>query len=382
VCEGKESSTMQLEMQENGMRSLVMGASSIGGMTTSSTWTSLGLSAVEEEEEEEEIARLGAAGVVVVDVNVPCYSRRSSSRRQSPPVQLDLLPGCCTMRSSAHSSETSTPAPSSVTNPCFSWQMLASRTNSGSAAGGYVDDGEVETYSSAAAPEHHGVSRKSYRDIDINQLPSATTDGGDELGAVVSTSPESSIGMIKRERSGVHDVFDHLQEKSDRGGGFELSSRAGTAAAGAGVSDDDEDGGTNTRKKLRLTKEQSALLEESFKDHSTLNPKQKTALAKQLHLRPRQVEVWLQNIRARTKLKQTEVDCEVLKRCCENLTQENHRLRKELQELRALKLVAAPPPPPYHVQLAAHARHDFYNNMPLPAATLTMCPSCKRLGKL
>ncbi len=138
MCEGKESSTMQLEMQENGMRSLVMGASSIGGMTTSSTWTSLGLSAVEEEEEEEEeIARLGAAGVVVVDVNVPCYSRRSSSRRQSPPVQLDLLPGCCTMRSSAHSSETSTPAPSSVTNPCFSWQMLASRTNSGSAAGAF-----------------------------------------------------------------------------------------------------------------------------------------------------------------------------------------------------------------------------------------------------
>jgi hypothetical protein len=94
----------------------------------------------EEEEEEEEIARLGAAaaaGVVVVDVNVPCYSRRSSSRRQSPPVQLDLLPGCCTMRSSAHSSETSTPAPSSVTNPCFSWQMLASRTNSGSAAGAF-----------------------------------------------------------------------------------------------------------------------------------------------------------------------------------------------------------------------------------------------------
>jgi len=374
---------MQLEMQENGMRSLVMGASSSGGMTTSSTWTSLGLSAVEEEGEEE-IARLGAAaaaGVVVVDVNVPCYSRRSGSRRQSPPVQLDLLPGCCTMRSSAHSSETSTPAPSSVTNPCFSWQMLASRTNSGSAAGGYVDDGEVETYSSAAAPEYHGVSRKSYRDIDINQLPSATTDGGDELGAVVSTSPESSIGMIKRERSELHDVFDHLQEKSDRGGGFELSSRAGTAAAGTGVSDDDEDGGTNTRKKLRLTKEQSALLEESFKDHSTLNPKQKTALAKQLHLRPRQVEVWFQNRRARTKLKQTEVDCEVLKRCCENLTQENHRLRKELQELRALKLVAAPPPPQYHVQLA-HARHDFYNNMTLPAATLTMCPSCKRVAKL
>lgn len=37
------------------------------------------------------------------------------------------------------------------------------------------------------------------------------------------------------------------------------------------VSDEDDDG-ANARKKLRLTKAQSALLEESFKQHSTLNP--------------------------------------------------------------------------------------------------------------
>lgn len=37
------------------------------------------------------------------------------------------------------------------------------------------------------------------------------------------------------------------------------------------VSDEDDDG-SNGRKKLRLTKAQSALLEESFKQHSTLNP--------------------------------------------------------------------------------------------------------------
>lgn len=37
------------------------------------------------------------------------------------------------------------------------------------------------------------------------------------------------------------------------------------------ISDEDDDGG-NGRKKLRLTKAQSALLEESFKQHSTLNP--------------------------------------------------------------------------------------------------------------
>lgn len=38
----------------------------------------------------------------------------------------------------------------------------------------------------------------------------------------------------------------------------------------AAVADDDE--GCNSRKKLRLTKEQSALLEDHFKEHSTLNP--------------------------------------------------------------------------------------------------------------
>ncbi|KAE8676590.1 Homeobox-leucine zipper protein HOX19 [Hibiscus syriacus] len=127
------------------------------------------------------------------------------------------------------------------------------------------------------------------------------------------------------------------------------------------VSYEDEDG-LNARKKLRLTKEQSALLEESFKQHSTLNPKQKQALAKQLNMTTRKVEVWFQNRRARTKLKQTEVDCEFLKKCCETLTDENRRLQKELQELKALKMETQP----------------FC--MQMPAATLTMCPSCERIG--
>ncbi|KAJ6778649.1 hypothetical protein OIU74_002437 [Salix koriyanagi] len=64
---------------------------------------------------------------------------------------------------------------------------------------------------------------------------------------------------------------------------------------------------------------------------------------------------------AATKLKQTEVDCEYLKRCCETLTEENRRLQKELQELRALK-----------------TSQPFY--MQLPATTLTMCPSCERVA--
>ncbi|CDP06271.1 unnamed protein product [Coffea canephora] len=124
------------------------------------------------------------------------------------------------------------------------------------------------------------------------------------------------------------------------------------------VSDEDDDG-SNGRKKLCLTKAQSALLEESFKQHSTLNP-QKQDLARELNLRPRQVEVWFQNRRARMKLKQTEVDYEFLKKCYEMLTDENRRLQKELQELKALKLVQ-----PLYMQLTV--------------ATLTMCPSCERV---
>ncbi|CAM6016311.1 unnamed protein product [Sphagnum balticum] len=263
-----------------------------------------------EEEKEEENSSSAAAA--------------ASAPRQCP-VQLDLLP----LRPCSHAASC-TPAPSS-TNDTFSWQPLRNRctTNSGGSdgTGGII--------------------------IDMNQLPSTTE--CDE--AVLSSSP-SSTGVKLPESNKKFYEFD-LEERERA---CDLSSRGG------GGSDDEDGGGTNaTRKKLRLSKEQSALLEESFKDHSTLNPKQKNALAKQLNLRPRQVEVWFQNRRARTKLKQTEVDCELLKRCCETLTEENKRLQKELQELRAIK-VAAP-----HV-----IAHDFY--MPLPAATLTMCPSCERVA--
>ncbi|XP_023003674.1 homeobox-leucine zipper protein HAT22-like [Cucurbita maxima] len=196
------------------------------------------------------------------------------------------------------------------------------------------------------------LSQKPNKPVDLFSFPAVESEPSLTLGLSTTAdlcrqpSPHSTVsslsgGKVKRER----DVSgeDIEEEKA--------SSR---------VSDEEEDG-SNARKKLRLTKEQSALLEESFKLHCTLNPKQKQALARELNLRPRQVEVWFQNRRARTKLKQTEVDCEFLKRCCETLTDENRRLQKELQELKALKLTK-----PLFMQM--------------PAATLTMCPSCERIG--
>ncbi|KAG0499065.1 hypothetical protein HPP92_003756 [Vanilla planifolia] len=93
-------------------------------------------------------------------------------------------------------------------------------------------------------------------------------------------------------------------------------------------------GGGGTRKKLKLSKEQTTLLEETFEKHSALNGAQKRELAEKLSLRQRQVEVWFQNRRARTKLKKTEMEFWMLKRSCDGLARENWRLKNELQGLR------------------------------------------------
>ncbi|KAK4488548.1 hypothetical protein RD792_004312 [Penstemon davidsonii] len=183
--------------------------------------------------------------------------------------------------------------------------------------------------------------RSLFRGIDINQSITVI-DACDE--EVIVSSPNSTVSSVSGKRSREREENDGERDSSS----LEI--------------DDDDGGDAATRKKLRLSKEQATVLEQTFKSHNTLNPKQKLALAKQLNLRPRQVEVWFQNRRARTKLKQTEVDCEYLRRCCENLTEENRRLQREVNELRTLK----------------HSP-QFYMNMS-PPTTLTMCPQCERVA--
>ncbi|XP_030457978.2 homeobox-leucine zipper protein HOX11-like [Syzygium oleosum] len=193
-------------------------------------------------------------------------------------------------------------------------------------------------------PESSGGAGKG---LDVNRFPAAEE--------AEQSSPNSALSSFQMD-FGIRSGGAGFRS----GGGNKRVDMEGDIERDCSRGSDDDDNGL-TRKKLRLSKEQSAFLEESFKEHNTLNPKQKLALAKQLNLRPRQVEVWFQNRRARTKLKQTEIDCEYLKRCCETLTEENRRLQKELQELRALK-----------------TSQPFY--MQLPATTLTMCPSCERVA--
>ncbi|OAY81361.1 Homeobox-leucine zipper protein HAT14 [Ananas comosus] len=113
-----------------------------------------------------------------------------------------------------------------------------------------------------------------------------------------------------------------------------------------GVESGGEDGKGCTRKKLRLTKDQLALLESSFVQHNTLNSSMKQELAH------------------KSKLKQNEVNYEMLKKCCERLSEENQKLKEKLEELRLMRLKL-----PFYVQ-------QYQNEH-----TLIMCPSCKLKGE-
>ena len=86
----------------------------------------------------------------------------------------------------------------------------------------------------------------------------------DYAGEIGRTSESNNCLNLKRDRERSDGVLSDGAEHEDRT--CEVSSRG---------SDEDMDvggGSSRARKKLRLTKEQSTLLEESFKEHSTLNP--------------------------------------------------------------------------------------------------------------
>jgi homeobox-leucine zipper protein len=95
----------------------------------------------------------------------------------------------------------------------------------------------------------------------MNQIPSPADFDDD---AVVS-SPNSTVSSFQM-GPGSHATSGNKRERDDtnNSNSHELERACSRAS--------DEEDGETTRKKLRLSKEQSALLEESFKEHNTLNP--------------------------------------------------------------------------------------------------------------
>lgn len=94
--------------------------------------------------------------------------------------------------------------------------------------------------------------------IDVNRSPNTVGHEDDEEEAGVS-SPNSTISSVsgkrsERELDPVSGADEHETER----------------ASSRGISDEEEGG--NLRKKLRLSRDQSAVLEETFREHNTLNP--------------------------------------------------------------------------------------------------------------
>lgn len=100
------------------------------------------------------------------------------------------------------------------------------------------------------------------RGFDVNQLP-VGDEPEDRAGVSSPNSTASSFRM---------DLSIYRQGVTGSGGNDNENERTTSRA-----SDEEENG--STRKKLRLSKEQSAFLEESFKEHNTLNPVSATLIS-------------------------------------------------------------------------------------------------------
>lgn len=86
-------------------------------------------------------------------------------------------------------------------------------------------------------------------------------------------------------------------------------------------------------KKRRLTATQVQLLEQNFEVENKLEPERKVQLAKELGLQPRQVAIWFQNRRARSKNQRLEKDYDSLKAVYDKLKDDYDNLLKEKQVL-------------------------------------------------
>ncbi|KAJ4965985.1 hypothetical protein NE237_017834 [Protea cynaroides] len=161
----------------------------------------------------------------------------------------------------------------------------------GDAGGEGEDDGRAGLFSGSEAGILKRILPVSFapaRWFDVNRSPSAeeAEDGALNVGnsnffGHGFNTKLSSVGLVYK-----------MDFSMFRGGSSSSSKIDNTEATAADAMNDvdtterdssrasDEENGL-AWKKLRLSKEQSAFLEESFKEHNILNPKQKLALAKQ-----------------------------------------------------------------------------------------------------
>ncbi|CAN6896698.1 unnamed protein product, partial [Brassica oleracea] len=102
-----------------------------------------------------------------------------------------------------------------------------------------------------------------------------------------------------------------------------------------GEEDFSDDGSKMGEKKRRLNMEQLKTLEKNFELGNKLDSDRKLELARALGLQPRQIAIWFQNRRARSKTKQLERDYDALKRQFETLKDENDLLQTQNQKLQA-----------------------------------------------
>lgn len=107
--------------------------------------------------------------------------------------------------------------------------------------------------------------------LDVNRVPALVVvpavEDADEGATAVSSSPNSNSGGSSFQM----DICLYNYRNSG-GNNYKRDHSEGEAERASSRASDDDDANGSTRKKLRLSKEQSAFLEESFKEHNTLNP--------------------------------------------------------------------------------------------------------------
>ncbi|GMJ13141.1 hypothetical protein HRI_004983300 [Hibiscus trionum] len=130
-------------------------------------------------------------------------------------------------------------------------------------------------------------------------------------------------------------------------------------------------------KKRRLTAAQVEFLERSFEVDNKLESERKLHLAKQLGLQPRQVAIWFQNRRARSKNKQLENDYDSLRASFDKLkadfdclVKEKDGLQNEVLALKEKLLVRADDGP-------QKPNSDTTSHVPLPACKQEQASSTK-----